>query len=403
MRIAFISTLYPPNIVGGAERVVQSVAEGLAAQGHECHVLALGKEASRVDRGAAGVHVHELPVRNLYWPFQSPRPGGLRRALWHAVDSVNPWMAREVGRLLDEIQPNVVNSHNIAGFSVAAWSAVKRRRIPLVHTLHDQYLLCPNSTMFRRGRNCETQCAICRVYSAPRIARSQLPDMVTGVSRFILDRHRRFGCFSGVPQGVIYNAYECPQDAQRARRGTPTEDPLRFGFLGRLHESKGVERLLDAFLGMPAGVAELLIAGTGDAAYVENLKQKSAQRQDVRWLGFVKPESLLGQVDVMVIPSLWHDTAPLVALEALTWGLPLLVSDRGGLPELAPPAVGWSFDPDDTRALSGLLQVCVEQREGLQDKSAAALKAARGFSKDAMLRGYVAAYESVMRETSGAE
>ena len=202
---------------------------------------------------------------------------------------------------------------------------------------------------------------------------------------------------------MIYNAYERIQDAPPARHRMPVGSPLRFGFLGRLHDSKGVEHLLDAYLDLPGGLAELWIGGTGDTAYVERLKQKSVQRQDVRWLGFVKPEDLLGQVDVMVIPSLWHDTAPLVALEALAWGLPLLVSARGGLPELAPQAVGWPFDPDDGFALRRLLHACVEQREGLQEKSAAALEAAKRFSKAAMLQAYIAAYESVMRETPRAE
>jgi len=167
-----------------------------------------------------------------------------------------------------------------------------------------------------------------------------------------------------------------------------------------LHESKGVERLLDAFLALDPGIAELWIAGTGDAAYVERLKEKSGKRSGIRWLGFVRSEDLLGQVDLLVVPSLWHDTAPLVALEGLAWGLPLLVSDRGGLPELAPPQVGWSFDPDDTQALTGLLRTCIEQREGLTEKSAAALKEAQTFTKAAMLQGYVAAYELAMHEGS---
>lgn len=395
MKILFISTLYPPQVVGGAERVVQSVAEGLVQRGHECHVVTLGKRASRDDRELNGVKVHELPVRNLYWPFVSPRPGSLRRALWHAMDSYNPWMATSLGDVLDDIHPDVVNSHNIAGFSVAAWSAVKRRNIPLVHTLHDQYLLCPNSTMFKAGRNCDTQCSVCRAYGAPRIARSDLPDLVTGVSRFILDRHRQYGCFRGVAERVIYNAYErppsTPQDAQREGRKR-----LQFGFLGRLHETKGIGQLLDAWLRLPDGAAELLVAGTGNEAFVRGIKQKVASRKDVQWLGFVKPDALLGQVDVMVIPSLWHDTAPLVALEGLAWGLPLLVSNRGGLPELALPGVGWSFNPDEPEALARALNECIEQPESLRLKSKAALGMAKRFSIEATLAGYLSAYSDAL-------
>lgn len=400
MRVVLINTLYPPAVFGGAERIVQSIAEGLAAEDHECHVLTLGKNKSRILRETNGVFVHEIPVHNLYVPFQSPRPSSLRRALWHGFDTFNPWMAREVGHLLDNIQPDVVNSHNIAGFSVAVWLAVKRRRIPLVHTLHDQYLLCPRTTMFKNGRNCETQCGVCRLYSKPRIGYTHLPDMVTGVSRFILNRHRQFGCFPGVPENVIYNAYERPKNTSRAQRST--KSPLRFGFLGRLHETKGVEQLLDAFLLLPEGLAELWIAGTGDTAYVKRIKQKTPHRPDIHWLGFVEPDGFLGQVDVLVIPSLWHDTAPLVALEALAWGLPLLVSERGGLPELVPPEVGWTFDPNEPKALSRLLLYCVEHRQELVKKSASALKIAQKYTKKTMLQGYMEVYELVIRRNSHA-
>lgn len=395
MRILYISTLYSPEIIGGAERVVQLVAERLVERGHECHVATLGRSEMRVARELNGVTIHELPVRNLYWPFQTPRPSATRRALWHAVDSVNPRMASDVGFLLDEIKPDVVNSHNIAGFSVAVWSAIKKRNIPLVHTLHDQYLLCPNSTMFKGGSNCATQCKLCLVYSRPRIARSHQPDLVTGVSRFILERHRRFGCFSSVAERVIYNAYEQPSEARRIRK-QGGEARLRFAFLGRLHESKGIEQLLDAWLTLPADAAELRIAGTGDAGYVASLQQKVASRRDVHWMGFVRPEDLLSESDVMVIPSLWHDTAPLVALEALAWGLPLVVSNRGGLPELAPRQVGWSFNPDEPRALAKLLRECVEQRKSISEKSRAALELSLQFSTEATLAGYLRAYSDVL-------
>lgn len=397
MRILFVSTLYEPNIVGGAERVVQSVAEGLTSLGHECVVVTLGQGTKKETRFINGVKVHYLPVRNLYWPFQSARPGPLRRALWHALDSYNPAMGAALASVLDEEQPDVVNSHNIAGFSVAAWQAIKHRRLPLVHTLHDQYLLCPNTTMFRDGRNCTTQCGSCRLYGLPRRRRSHLPDVVVGVSRFILERHRQYGCFPGVKETVVYNAYERPAKDWVPSRNTVEGRPLRFGFLGRLHVTKGIEPLVEAFLGLPAGTAELWIGGRGDPAYETQLKAQTVGREDMKWLGFVNPETLLAEVDVMIIPSLWHDTAPLAALEALAWGLPVIAACRGGLPELVPEHVGWLFEPDEQGALRAALESCLAQRQALAARKAAAMASAQRFSRQAMLAGYLAAYEEARR------
>lgn len=397
MRILFISTLYEPNIIGGAERVVQTVAEGLVLQGHDCIVVTLGRCTERETCFVNGVKVHYLPVRNLYWPFQSPRPGVLRRVLWHAFDSYNPAMGAALASVLDEEQPAIVNSHNIAGFSVAAWKEVKRRSVPLVHTLHDQYLLCPNCTMFRNGKNCATPCTLCRLYGIPRRRQSHLPDVVMGVSRFILDRHRQYGCFTGVKETVVYNAYEQPTHGPLPSRQTAEDAPLRFGFLGRLHPSKGIESLVKAFVTLPVGMAELWIGGQGDEDYEALLKSHSAGRDGVQWLGFVKPEILLAAVDVMVIPSLWHDTAPLTALEAQAWGLPVIAARRGGLPELVPHSVGWLFEPDEQGSLRATLNTCLQEKHEITDKKTAALQRADLFLKSAMLKGYLHAYADADR------
>jgi glycosyltransferase involved in cell wall biosynthesis len=392
MRILFVSTLYEPNIIGGAERVVQSVAEGLASIGHDCVVATLGHGIERETRHINGVKVHYLPVRNLYWPFQSPRPGALKRALWHTLDTYNPMMAAALGSILDEERPDVVNSHNIAGFSVAVWKEVKRSGFPLVHTLHDQYLLCPNCTMFRNGKNCETQCELCKLYGIPRRMQSHLPDIVTGVSRFILERHREYGCFAGVKETVVYNAYERPGQALASESLSSRDRPMRFGFLGRLHPTKGIELLVNEFVTLPIGVAELWIGGRGDESFEAQLKGLSSDRNDVRWLGYVKAEELLSEVDVMIIPSLWHDTAPLTVLEALAWGLPVVASRRGGLPELVPDKGGWIFDPDEPGSLRRILNICLEMKHELSEMKSIALTSSSQYSKQAMLAGYLVAY-----------
>lgn len=393
MRILFVSTLYEPFLIGGAERVVQTVAEGLVSEGHECVVVTVGTRRKREARVINGVTIHYVPIRNVYMPFQGTRPGGLRRAFWHVLDSFNPGMGATVGAILDEERPEIVNTHNIAGFSVAVWKEIKGRRLPLVHTLHDQYLLCPRSTMFRDGANCTRQCTVCKLYSKPRRRLSCLPDVVIGVSRFILDRHVGFGYFEGTKQAVVYNAYEHSSRVPKNRDRALTNGPLRFGFLGRLHPTKGVEELVEAFLSLPVGTAELWIGGKGENEYEVHLKRRAGQRPDIHWLGFVEAEELLGQVDVLVIPSLWHDTAPRVVQEALAWGLPIIAARRGGLPELLSDSVGWTFEPGEPDSLRATLNTCLRHRSNLADMKTAALTNAQRFSHRAMLDGYLAAYD----------
>jgi len=391
LKIAIVSSLWEPQGYGGAERVAQDVAESLAAQGHEVQAICLGQSDRGQEAWLNGVQVHYRPLRNLYWPFPvaaAPLPA---KVAWHGIDAHNFAMARMTGELLDEIRPDLVNTHNIAGFSAAIWPEVSRRRLPLVHTLHDHYLLCPYSTMFRKGENCARPCLACRVATAPRRAMTRHVGSVIGVSRFILDRHLHDGLFPDARASVVYNGYDAPGRPSRLD-DRPAAGPLRVGYMGGLVPNKGLDRLLDAYLGLTLGAAELRIAGAGEARFAASLKARSASREDVRWLGVVRPEDFMPELDVLVVPSLVHEAMPRVVLEAFAHGLPVVAARRGGIPEQLHGDRGWLYEPDDRSQLPAILEQILGQRGELAAKRAAARAAAGEFSRAAMIAGYLAAY-----------
>jgi len=389
LKVAIVSSLYEPLGFGGAERVAQSLAEMLAAQGHGVHVITLGRNGDAQSPELNGVRVHRLPLRNLYWPFPVSPAGTAGKIAWHAIDAWNPAMAGAVGGLLDEIRPEVVNTHNLAGFSAAVWPAVARRGLPLAHTLHDHYLLCPYSTMFRDGANCAQPCLRCRAVTVPRRALARHVDAVVGVSRFILDRHLAGGLFADARASVVYSGYRALESGARASGG-----PLRVGYLGSLMPNKGLDRLVDAFLSLAPGAAELQIGGAGDPQYEAELKGRTASRSDVRWLGVVRPEAFLPALDVLVVPSLVREAMGRVVVEAFAHGVPVIAANRGGIPELFRGECGWLYDPDDPARLPALLQQALQQRDVLATMRAAALEAGRHCSPQAMLAGYLAAYQA---------
>ena len=170
-KVALLSSVYAPEGVGGAERVVRAIAEGFSNDGVETFVITLSPDqASSVDV-VNGVTVHRVAMPNIYWPFEQESHGFAQRAIWHARDAYNRRAGRAVAEILADETPDVVNTHNIAGFSVSVWNAAAAAGVPLVHTLHDQYLLCPRTTMFRDGENCRRQCGSCRLFTLPGTAR----------------------------------------------------------------------------------------------------------------------------------------------------------------------------------------------------------------------------------------
>jgi glycosyltransferase involved in cell wall biosynthesis len=391
LKILFANSSYPPHFVAGAERVVQSLAEALVSRGHQAVVVTTQPGGRMEVAELNGVKVYYLPIANVYAPFRAKRPGAAQRALWHAVDSYNPAMARAVGKVLDTESPNVVNTHNLVGLSCAVIGSIKDRGLPLVHTLHDQYLLCPRSTMFKRDRNCQRLCLDCRLYALPRRVASSRVDVVVGVSRFILQRHVDFGYFRGAEPRVIYNGVGDGNHKRIRRQPTP-DGRLRFGFLGQLRPTKGLHQLVSAFAAECAGEAELWIAGHGDSNYEAELRRQTAEMTSVRWLGFVQPCELLGNVDVLVVPSLWRDTAPLVLLEALVEGMPVIGSNRGGIPEFISESTGWVYEPDDAMALRRALRACLVSRDRLPDMRVQAKRVAESFTHAKFVEGYLDAY-----------
>jgi glycosyltransferase involved in cell wall biosynthesis len=89
LKILYLSTLYTPNLVGGAERVVQSLAEDMVAAGHEAVVLSTTSQESTVNR-VNGVKIYYIHLKNVYWPYGEKVNPAPIKALWHALDTYNP-------------------------------------------------------------------------------------------------------------------------------------------------------------------------------------------------------------------------------------------------------------------------------------------------------------------------
>jgi glycosyltransferase involved in cell wall biosynthesis len=356
MKVAFVSSLYAPNELGGAERTVRTLAEALVQRGHEAVVVSLAPDGVARESELNGVRTHYVPLANIHWPFgrQTPLPAW-RRLLWLMVDAYNPLMGARVGRILDREKPDVVQAGNLLGFSAAVWLGAKKRGFPVVQMLHDYYLACVNSSMFRHGRNCERQCGSCRAIATPRRLLSDTPTAVISLSRRTLDKLEACDLFPNVAhKAVVHGAcnLEVHDIAQRAARG---EVALTVGYLGRVEATKGIEVLLDAAQRLQAGRVRVLVGGTGAADYLDALRKRYAS-SNIEFVGFVKPADLFARIDVLVVPSLWEEPLGRVIYEAYTHGVPAIVSRAGGMPEIVDEGrTGYVFEAGNAASLAQVL------------------------------------------------
>jgi glycosyltransferase involved in cell wall biosynthesis len=397
VKIVFLVSRYAPHAVGGAERVAQTLARSLVGLGHDIVVLTTSIGGDEGERLVDGVRVHAIPLRNVY-DFSGPGAASLK-PVWHLLDSRNPFMRRAIDRVLADEQPDLIHSHLVTGFSPVAWEVAKARGIRTVHTLHDHFVICARSSMALRGTACRNQHLVCTALAAPRIRSARNVDAVIGVSRYIIEQHRKYGAFMTNPAEVIPNPCHLV-GLPSSPRAPISGRSIRLGFLGRLERNKGIDRLLAATRALLPGGWTLDVAGSGDDPFASALRAEYASDL-VRFRGRVVPEAFLSEIDLLVAPSTFPETFGMSVAESLALGVPVVASTVGALPELISHGVnGFLVDPFENGALSGLLARIIESRSMIASMADACRASVAGFEPDAVARQHEKLYQRVLTAPS---
>lgn len=397
MKILFLHSLADPLLGGGAEVIVWEQMRGLRDAGHECVLLATSDKKGLDRSELEGITVWKAGIRNVYWPYHKKRPAVPLRLLWHALDSYNPLMQAYLRDIVGREKPELASLHNLPGWSAASWTTLAQLGVPTVQVLHDFYPICVKALMYRGQRNCAGQCDGCRAFRLPHRALSCRLTAVVGVSRFVLERHSSLGYFKGVPiQRVIHNARAPLALGTEKISDTGPHAELRFGFIGRLDPTKGIEQLIEAFLAADLHNAELWIAGSGKQHVEERMHSKTRDPR-VRFLGHVAPREFYPQVDAVVVPSLYNEPLGLVVVEALAFGKPVIGSRRGGIPEMISHGEnGLLFEPDTPGELKAALEAMADDDQRAQ-LTAQAKPSSAPFVD---IASWVAQYEALYRDVA---
>ncbi len=398
MRILHVSSVYPPHVVGGAEKVVEMLAEGQAARGHSVGAAYLTRDAQPAGE-RHGVAVLPQASRNLLWMedvFASPRP--MRTA--NKLGQIANWrVAADFGRAIAAFRPDVVHTHSMVELPPMIWSAIADSGARSVHTLHDYDLVCSRASLFRHGRSCETLHASCRVTAMWKARFVRRIDAVAAVSRPVLEEHRRHGLFRdmGDRARVIWNAV----DVAVGHRPPERTGDMVFGFLGRLVPEKGIGPLLAACRLLPRAGWRLRVAGRaqeGDAAF-----RAAAEGIPVEFLGFTDPRAFLDSIDILVVPSIWREPFGLTVVEAFARGVPVIGSAMGAISDLV-GAVGedWLVPPGDATALAGRMRLAMERGRGVLPASSAFAAVLSSVTPARMLDAYDALYHRVLTRAHAA-
>lgn len=323
MRVLMLSWEYPPRIVGGISRVVHGLAQKIALEGNEVHVITcwdLGTKELEKDENVYvhRLHSYEVVANNFVdWVLQ----------LNYVLIEYGVKLINETGRF------DIIHAHDwIVAF--AARALKHSYTIPMVATIHAT----------EHGRNCgihsDTQRYINNVewwlaYESWKLIVNSMymRNEVKYVFNVPDDK------IYTIPNGVNlekFKGYE--KDIEYRRRYAADNEKIVF-FVGRLVNEKGVHVLIDA---IPKTLhyyndAKFVIAGKGpELEYLKSLAYQRGIAHKVYFTGYICEEELKKLykcADVAVFPSLYEPFG-IVALEGMVANVPVVVSEAGGLAEI---------------------------------------------------------------------
>jgi glycosyltransferase involved in cell wall biosynthesis len=325
---------------------------------------------------------------------------------------------RQLAALLEAEKPDVLHLHNPYPL-LSPWvvRTAHKHGVPVVQTVHNFRHVCANGLYFRDGHPCHD----CRgkAYPYPAVehacyrgSKAQSVVMATtlaahrgtwrSVERYlaltpaIADHLRSFGITE--PQITVKpNGVPDP-----GKHEEPGEGLL---FVGRFSAEKGLGLLLEAWQRHPEGsLGTLRLVGDGPLA--DDVAAAAAGRSDVVLLGRLshpETQAAMRSSAALVTPSTWDEVCPMVVVEALANGRPVLATAMGGLPYLvgtdsSGPAAGWTVPPD-VDALAAALPQALAEAPALAPVARARYESL--FSTDVVTAQLIEVYTELVRARAG--
>ena len=358
---------------GGSERCFFDLTAVLEANGHEVIPFCMDYDKN-----------YESPyskyfVSHIDFPTQLNGSAGMMGKFRVGERVIYSREARQkIEQLIADTKPDIAHVHGIAHeISPSILLAIKKAGIPLVQTLHDYKLLCPNTSFVAQDSVCE-QCKGHRYYNVIRnkckrgstgaslLAGVEMyihkltqiyernVDVFISPSKFLQSKVKEYGVKNEVVQ--IPNFINLDNF-------TPCYEPDDyFVFFGRLAKVKGIQTLLEAMRQIKT--SHLYIAGTGDLQQSLVAYAEEHQINNVTFLGHLGTDKLIPLIQkaaFSIIPSEWYENYSMSIIESLACGTPVIGANMGGISELVLDGeTGLLFDSGNAEQLAKNIQLLLD-------------------------------------------
>ncbi len=341
MKILMVNKFLYPR--GGSESYMLYLADYLKSIGHEVEFFGMHDENNTVGN-SAGLYTQNMDFHS----------HGLGRFLYPFKIIYSFEAKKKIMQVIDAFKPDIVHMNNINfQLTPSIIYGIKKKGIPLVQTVHDYQMICPNHLLYNFEKNipCEKcvkgshiHCILNKcihsswVKSVIGVMEAKLYSVLKTykkVDLFVCPSHflenkllTAKGYFKGKTK-TIHNFIDKEKFANQYR-----ENDSYIVFVGRLSKEKGIENIAGAAKLLPA--YNFVVAGSGpDEELLEGIP-------NIRLVGFLsgdKLTELMGKAKVLLLPSVCYENCPLSILEAHALGVPVVTMNSGGMAELVKDGV----------------------------------------------------------------
>jgi glycosyltransferase involved in cell wall biosynthesis len=378
VRVLILHSRYRSGPASGENRVVEDEARLLVESGHDVDVFV--PETS----GTSGLQMIRAGLEVIWSP-----------------DAVG-----EVKRRVHHLKPDIIHCHNLFPWLSPAVLRAVDGAVPIAMTVHNYRLLCLPGTFVRGGRICE-DCLSHTLWPGVLHRCYQQSLAASAALATSLSLHKRIGSFDRIRLYIAISNFVRRIHVESGLAGDKItvkphfawpvprrEGPGNyFVYLGRLSPEKGVTTLVKAWNQVEG---KLLIIGDGP----ESGSVRALAGRNVEFKGTVHPAdvpALLRGARALVVPSISHEGAGKVVLEAYAAGVPALVSKAGGLPEVVQDGVtGLVLPAGDAGAWASAVERLLEDSESERMGQAAWELWSEDFTPEKGLQNLESAYRRTL-------
>lgn len=410
MKLLHYALGFPPYRSGGLTKLCVDLMAQQAEEGHTVAMLWPG-QMRFVNQGVA-IKKHEnvkLSGKDiLSFEVINPLPVSFDEGIADIAAFTKNVKAEAYRRLLDDFKPDVIHVHTLMGLHKSFLEAAKDKKIRLVFTAHDFFPICPKVTMFRHGAVCDNvqNCENCGVCNATALSLNKIRILQSPLYRALKDsqivkklrKHHRDGYLSEVAINDSANTVGTTDDYKKLRNyyysllklmdmihynssvtkkiyesvfdlpnscivvithsdikdnrkiKNYSNDCLRIRYLGPQSGAKGYQ-LLKSALDKLWNVQQKFFLDV----HFEPMEPAPYIRSHARY-SYAELKKIFDETDVLVAPSVWYETFGFTVLEALSYGVPVIISGNVGARDILVQGAGVVIENIDAEKLFTTLQ-----------------------------------------------